>query len=318
MDMDSLSFVNKDTGWVSGWISGVPYIWKTTNGGANLTIQAGSNVGGNEIFFYNQKVNGEYIGWVNNFSTLWKTTNSGNNWFQVSCPGTELYQITFINENTGWVSNGYNGIFKSTDGGMNWVNQPLAPGIPNLTRSVTHFMVINADTLYGVNGTKNYPNGAHGGIVFKTTNGGIDWGYQNIDTSYNMGFLTCIDFIDANTGFTLQGYRGVYTTNGGGNIIYTGIRKDEIILNDYKLFQNYPNPFNSISKIKYQILKTSDVQIKVFDIQGREISILVNRKQTPGNYECNFDASNMTSGIYFYQLTADGEMIAKKKMIMIK
>ncbi|HEY5536699.1 MAG TPA: T9SS type A sorting domain-containing protein, partial [Ignavibacteria bacterium] len=78
------------------------------------------------------------------------------------------------------------------------------------------------------------------------------------------------------------------------------------------------NPFNSISKIKYQILKTSDVQIKVFDIQGREISILVNRKQTPGNYECNFDASNMTSGIYFYQLTADGVMIATKKMIMIK
>ena len=87
---------------------------------------------------------------------------------------------------------------------------------------------------------------------------------------------------------------------------------------DYKLFQNYPNPFNSISKIKYQILKTSDVQIKVFDIQGREISILVNRKQTPGDYECNFDASNMTSGIYFYQLTADGVMIATKKMIYLK
>ena len=73
-----LSFVNKDTGWVSGFISGVPYIWKTTNGGVNLTIQAGSNVGGYEIFFYNKKVNGEYIGWVNNYDELWKTTNSGN------------------------------------------------------------------------------------------------------------------------------------------------------------------------------------------------------------------------------------------------
>jgi photosystem II stability/assembly factor-like uncharacterized protein len=310
-----LSFVNKDTGWVSGYISGVPYIWRTTNGGVNLSIQAGSNVGGNEIFFYNQKVNGEYFGWVNNSSALWKTTNSGNNWFQVSCPGTELYQITFINENTGWASDGQAGMFKTTNGGLNWVNQPLAPGIPNITRAIFNFIIINQDTIYGAGGDKFLPNNHFTALIWKTTNGGAVWGYQEIDSSYHIGYVIAIDFLDANTGWAFEG-NGVKTTNGGG--IFTGIFHTETYVSNYKLFQNYPNPFNSISKIKYQILKTSDVQIKVFDIQGREISILVNRKQTPGNYECNFDASNITSGIYFYQLTADGVMIATKKMLMIK
>jgi len=308
----SCSFVNKDTGWVTGF-DGLYKVWRTTDGGVTLTTQS-TDAGRGEVFFYNKKVNGEYIGWVNKVSALWKTTNSGNNWFQVACPGTELYQITFINENTGWVSNGQAGMFKTINGGSNWVNQPLAPGIPNVTRSISRFCVFDSINLIGINGYKLYPLRGTA-LVWKTTNGGNIWGYQEIDSSYHIGFLASMDFINPNTGWAFEG-NGVKTTNGGG--IFTGILQKETYVSNYKLFQNYPNPFNSTSKIKYQILKTSDVQIKVFDIQGREISILVNRKQTPGNYECNFDASNMTSGIYFYQLTADGVMIATKKMIYLK
>jgi len=308
-----LSFVNKDTGWITGFDGANYLVWKTTNGGLTLTSQS-TDAGRGEVFFYNKKVNGEYIGWVNKVSALWKTTNSGNNWFQVACPGTELYQITFINENTGWVSNGQAGMFKTINGGSNWVNQPLAPGIPNVTRSISRFCVFDSINLIGINGYKLYPLRGTA-LVWKTTNGGNIWGYQEIDSSYHIGFLASMDFINPNTGWAFEG-NGVKTTNGGG--IFTGILQKETYVSNYKLFQNYPNPFNSTSKIKYQILKTSDVQIKVFDIQGREISILVNRKQTPGNYECNFDASNMTSGIYFYQLTADGVMIATKKMIYLK
>ncbi|HEY5123309.1 MAG TPA: T9SS type A sorting domain-containing protein, partial [Ignavibacteria bacterium] len=228
---------------------------------------------------------------------------------------TELYQITFVNENTGWASIGQAGMFKTTNGGLNWVNQPLAPGIPNITRAIFNFIIINQDTIYGAGGDKFLPNNHFTALIWKTTNGGAVWGYQEIDSSYHIGYVIAIDFLDANTGWAFEG-NGLKTINGGG--IFTGIFHTETYVSNYKLFQNYPNPFNSTSKIKYQILKTTDVQIKVFDIQGREISILVNRKQTPGDYECNFDASNMTSGIYFYQLTADGVMIATKKMIYLK
>ena len=198
-----LSFVNKDAGWVTGFDGANYSVWRTTNGGVTLTTQS-TDAGRGEVFFYNKKVNGEYIGWVNNFSTLWKTTNSGNNWFQVSCPGTELYQITFINENTGWVSNGQAGMFKTINGGSNWVNQPLAPGIPNVTRSISRFCVFDSINLIGINGYKLYPLRGTA-LVWKTTNGGNIWGYQEIDSSYHIGFLASMDFINPNTSWAFEG-----------------------------------------------------------------------------------------------------------------
>ena len=308
-----LYFVNKDTGWVSGWNGGIPYIWKTTNGGVNLTVQAGSNVGGGEIFFYNKKVNGEYIGWVNNYDELWKTTNSGNNWFLVTCPGTELYQITFVDENTGWVCKG--GMFKTTNGGLNWVNQPLAPGIVNIYRGMARFFIMNQNILYGAGGYRTLPNGKINALIWRTTNGGNIWGYQEIDTSFHIGVMGPIDFINENTGW-VYGENGVKTTNGGGS--FTSIRNNGIKINNYKLFQNYPNPFNPETNISYNIRNKSNVKIIVYDIIGKEIETLVNEIKQSGSYTIKFDANKLSSGIYFYSLIIDGITAETKKMIYLK
>ena len=99
-----------------------------------------------------------------------------------------------------------------------------------------------------------------------------------------------------------------------------------LIPNKTELLQNYPNPFNPTTTIGYSI--SSDmfshgdvngmlVQIKIYDILGREVSTLVNQSQTPGDYEVNFDASNMTSGIYYYQIKA-GEFMETRKMSLLK
>ncbi|MDX1700338.1 MAG: T9SS type A sorting domain-containing protein, partial [Melioribacteraceae bacterium] len=69
------------------------------------------------------------------------------------------------------------------------------------------------------------------------------------------------------------------------------------------------------NKDYYSVLKT--VNLKVYDILGREIATLVNEKQNPGNYEVTFDGNGITSGVYFYRLTA-GDFIETKKMILIK
>jgi len=90
----------------------------------------------------------------------------------------------------------------------------------------------------------------------------------------------------------------------------------------FSLSQNYPNPFNPTTKIKFTIpqdvrRETRDVSLKVYDILGKEIAILVNEKKQPGVYEIEFDAGEFSSGIYFYILTA-GKFIDTKKMILIK
>jgi len=85
----------------------------------------------------------------------------------------------------------------------------------------------------------------------------------------------------------------------------------------YKIEQNYPNPFNPATTIKYQIPVQSYVTIKVYDILGNEVQILVNEEKSAGSYEVTFDAPALSSGIYFYKLKA-GNFFETKKMILLK
>ncbi len=80
---------------------------------------------------------------------------------------------------------------------------------------------------------------------------------------------------------------------------------------------NYPNPFNPSTKIKYQIPKDGMVNLKIYDITGQEIVTLVNQRQTKGNYEINFDASNLKNGIYLCRLKNNG-LTKSMKMILLK
>ncbi len=96
------------------------------------------------------------------------------------------------------------------------------------------------------------------------------------------------------------------------------------IPNKITLSQNYPNPFNPTTTIEYSIpfVKTlhatsQHVQLKIYDILGKEVATLVNKKQTAGNYKITFDASRLTSGIYYYKITA-GEFTQVRKMILVK
>jgi len=85
----------------------------------------------------------------------------------------------------------------------------------------------------------------------------------------------------------------------------------------YELSQNYPNPFNPITRIRYQIPEPALVTIKVYDVLGNEIETLTNEEMYAGSYEIDFDGSGLTSGIYYYRITA-GNFSQTKKMILLK
>jgi hypothetical protein len=85
----------------------------------------------------------------------------------------------------------------------------------------------------------------------------------------------------------------------------------------FSLAQNYPNPFNPSTTIKYELPKSSHVSLSVYDILGREVSLLVNERRDAGVYEVKFDGSNLASGVYFYRLQA-GDFVAAKKLLLIK
>ncbi|GBD91697.1 hypothetical protein BMS3Abin04_02429 [bacterium BMS3Abin04] len=100
--------------------------------------------------------------------------------------------------------------------------------------------------------------------------------------------------------------------------------------NKFLLSQNYPNPFNPTTTIKYTIqtplnhpfakrgnTRGIPISLKVYDVLGREVATLVNKKQKPGAYKVEFNASNLPSGVYLYKLKA-GSFVQVKKMILLK
>jgi len=94
-------------------------------------------------------------------------------------------------------------------------------------------------------------------------------------------------------------------------------KEDLVTPKEFSLSQNYPNPFNPSTTIKWQMPKAGLVTLKIYDVLGREVTILVNEELNAGNHETVFDASRFSSGIYFYQIKAEN-YIETKKMILIK
>ncbi|MBI5662994.1 MAG: T9SS type A sorting domain-containing protein [Ignavibacterium album] len=92
---------------------------------------------------------------------------------------------------------------------------------------------------------------------------------------------------------------------------------DEYVISDFRLSQNYPNPFNPSTKISWQSPVSSWQTLKVYDVLGNEVVTLVDEYKPAGAYTIEFNAQNLSSGIYFYTLQA-GDYFAGKKMILIK
>lgn len=98
------------------------------------------------------------------------------------------------------------------------------------------------------------------------------------------------------------------------------VEKEEIISNNFELKQNFPNPFNPVTTIKYRVqsgFEGGKVLLKIYDVLGREIKTLVNKIQSAGNYQVDFNASDLPSSIYYYQLIS-GDFVQTKKMILLK
>ena len=81
--------------------------------------------------------------------------------------------------------------------------------------------------------------------------------------------------------------------------------------------QNFPNPFNPVTNLEFGISDLGFVSLKVYDLLGKEVVTLVNEKQSPGTYQVEFDAGSLTSGVYFYRLTA-GDFSDTKRMMLVK
>lgn len=313
--MTRVKFINSSTGFATGY----HIIYKTTNAGLNWVpaFQSSSCAYLFGIFFNND--NTGYV--VGNNGFILKTSNCGENWIQqTSNYYTSIWDVWFTDINTGFVVGGHssnvgNKILKTTNNGSNWdsVIHPISNGfLFSITFTSQNTGYVTGDL----------------GQILKTTNGGFNWYNQYFPFSgpdSNQFFARNVFFTSNDTGYAA----GIMNNNWACHIFKTvtageptGIKPISIeVPAEFKLEQNYPNPFNPVTSIKFKVASVGQssqtVSLRVFDLLGKEVATLVNEKLQPGTYEVTFDAGNLPSGVYFYQLKSEN-YTETKKLILLK
>jgi photosystem II stability/assembly factor-like uncharacterized protein len=200
-------------------------------------------------------------------------------------------------------------VFKTTNRGVNWTditgnlpNVPLADLVPHPTDD-----------------NKLYLGTEMG--CFKTSNGGNNWVVWN-NGMPKACIVTEMNFIDS---IAANGKFYIVASTYGRSIWSREISGDDpiavhnisTVVDKYSLMQNYPNPFNPATTIKFNLPVKDFVEIKVFDIAGRELMILLSKTMSAGTHEIKFNAANLSSGIYFYRMKTE-KYTSTMKMMLIK
>ena len=199
-----------------------------------------------------------------------------------------------------------NGASYTTDGGYTWISS---------TGENTGF-----DVKF-VNDSIGYAGGGFEPLrITKSTDGGKTWGYQTALVTPDIS----VAILKKDTLLAWAGEQVLnHTNDGGGEVIVNVKQISSEIPSDFILYQNYPNPFNPVTKLEFGILKLGFVSLKVYDMLGKEVAVIVDSKLNSGTYKYEFDGSNFTSGIYFYRIEISDEKSniinsETKKMILTK
>ncbi|MBL8017693.1 MAG: T9SS type A sorting domain-containing protein, partial [Ignavibacteria bacterium] len=196
-------------------------------------------------------------------------------------------------------------VYRSVNAGVSWSDiSGNLPDVPHQTVCI--------DPLYPGN---IYVGNDLG--VYASSNGGASWFEFRTGMPYSLVFDLTIVYPSRNIRAVTHG-NGVYERDLMSNIVGVSAINSEVP-KQFSLGQNYPNPFNPETKIRFQISGSSAAQtfLSVYDINGKEISLLVNADLKPGSYEISFDASGLSSGVYFYKISA-GSFTDVKKMVLVK
>lgn len=298
---------------------GTNKIYRTTDGATSwiaisdtLTTDPPSSMLGTITTIAVAPTNSDYILAGTEDSNVWATFDGGTKWNHLSATLPDRYVTRVIfdpkDENIFYVT--FSGlkwrdpeshVFRTTNKGEDWTD--ISNNLPDAP--------VNAIAVDNIKSNVIYIGSDVG--VFYSTDAGASW--QALGTGIPIVPINDMKIHPTSNSLVAGTHaRGMYKLNISP---LTGIEDEEELPTNFVLHQNYPNPFNPTSRIKYQLSKTGDVNLRVFDALGSEIKTLVNKTQSAGTYEVDFNGSNLASGIYFYSLSV-GSSNEIRKMILVK
>ncbi|MGE5499868.1 MAG: T9SS type A sorting domain-containing protein [Syntrophothermus sp.] len=203
-------------------------------------------------------------------------------------------QLPLLWPAAGWPDSSLTSLVKANDDGTNG-DQVKGDGIWTAKVTFPKFSSISFEYKYGIN------------YGMAGANGGVNDNENSIGENHKLTLPKTVTLIRTTDTF---GKMGAST--------FTGVKEmPAAVVSEFALSQNYPNPFNPSTVISFSIPARSNVVMKVYDILGKVVAELVNGEYNTGKYEVTFDASKLTSGLYFYSIQA-GSYSATKKMMLVK
>lgn len=283
--------------------------WTATNGGASLDgnpplSMAVAPTNQDTVFVGTAPGSGR--------THLFRTTNGGTSWTNITgnLPNRYPIDIAIDPRDSRVVYVAFGGfdttrLAKSTDGGLTWTH--IISPLPNVPTSAVAIDPFNTAHIYVGNDLG----------VFVSTDGGATW------SSFNDGLpeaVTAGDLVisPSNRSIRLASHsNGVFTRKLLSTTL-TGVGHFSPVASQFVLHQNFPNPFNPTTHITYWLSRSGHVTLRVFDIAGREVSTLVDEYMSGGLHMASFNGSHLASGIFFYRLCVDGNLIDAKKALLVR
>ncbi|MBK6878763.1 MAG: T9SS type A sorting domain-containing protein [Ignavibacteria bacterium] len=305
---------------------GTNKVYRTTNAASSWTAVSPDLTNGNQARLGTlatiavAKTNSNIIMAGTDDANVWITTNNGTNWSKVSTtlPYRWITRVAFdpTNDNIAYVT--YNGlkwkdpqphVFRTTNRGQTW--QDISSNLPDAPINAFDIDPLRPNVLFV---------GSDVGAYVSFNSGGS---WQFLGSGLPM--VSVYDFkIHPTANYLVAGTHGrsMYKIDLA-QVVGVSSNASEVP-NGFELYQNYPNPFNPSTKIRYKLLANAGgqganfISLKVHDITGRQVDELVNLRQIAGEYEVEFFAGNLSSGVYFYSLSVNGEVMDVKKMTVVK
>ncbi|MBD3334122.1 MAG: T9SS type A sorting domain-containing protein, partial [Candidatus Eisenbacteria bacterium] len=316
-DVRDFEFLDADLGWLVG---GGGMVLKTTDGGENWVPQGSDSTSYLQSVSFVDPDHGWATGGSGEETVVMKTTDGGETW-QVGPPPEPtvgLNTVAFASEDIGWLGGYEASIYKTTDGGDSWVEQFNDSGTSYT--SVSCLQALNQNTVWGVGYV-----GVEGRSM-KTADGGEEWG--ELLGSGNEA-LHSVFFLDQTNGWAV-GHIGtilVASTNGGldpGGSSGVDDESPQPGAGDLtvRLLQNRPNPFRSGTTISYVLPRATRVDLRVFNVAGRQVRVLRSSVEQPGAHQVAWDGRNnrgeaVPAGVYFSRLDTSSRS-ATIRMLLVR
>lgn len=308
----AVSFIDKSNGIIAGYKylyngempQSYASILVTHNGGLSWAEKEINLIGKfNSVSFYDD----DHAIAVGDAGLVAYTNDGGETWYKHRITAKNLNEIRVCHTGLKVIIGDQGALFVAKDQRNQWQNY-------SINRSYNlESICMRGDGTYVLAGEKecfHNDSPVFLTVILESTEINDNWKEVFCDIA---GKFNAINFCNYKSGIAVgeNGTVAVY------NILYV---QDPIVISDKQekiRIQNYPNPFNPATTISYNLTEQSNADLRIYDVLGNEIAVLVNEEKPAGNYEVVWDASNLPSGIYIYQLRA-GSIVQMKKMLLLK